>query len=94
MATPCGYQQIATVSSATGLTVPADFIVGANQAPTYCRIIAEAQAVRWRDDGTDPSATVGQPLAVGAELIYDGNLKAIKFFEQAGGAKLNVSYYY
>lgn len=94
MATPCGYQRIATVSSAVGLTLPTALIPGANQAPTRCLIVPEAQAVRWRDDGTDPTATIGQPLAAGAELRYDGNLKAIKFFEQTAGAILNITYYY
>jgi len=95
MTTPCGYQQITVLTSAVGLTVPAaGSIPGMLQAPTRCLIVPEAQAVRWRDDGTDPSATVGQPLAVGAELRYDGDLKKIKFFEQAASAKLNITYYY
>lgn len=80
-----GYQQITSLSSAASLTVP----VGA----TFARIICEAQAVRWRDDGTAPSATVGMPLAVGTLLEYDGDLKRIQFFEQAASAKLNISYY-
>jgi hypothetical protein len=33
------------------------------------------------------------PLAVGVTLQYDGDLTQIRFFEQAGGAKLNISYY-
>jgi hypothetical protein len=84
-AAPLGYQQIAVLTAATGLTVPA----GARVA----LIVAEAQAVRWRDDGTNPSATVGMTLAVGDVLEYGGNLAAIKFIEQTASAKLNVSYY-
>lgn len=80
-----GYQQIAVLSAATALTVP----TGATTAV----ITAEAQAVRYRDDGTDPSASVGMPLAVGVTLTYTGPLSKIRFFEQASGAKLNVSYY-
>lgn len=90
MTTPCGYQQITNVSAAVGLTVP----TGAQQLPTYCRIVATTQAVRWRDDGTDPSATVGMPLAVNTELVYNGDLKKIKFFEQAASAVLNIAYFY
>lgn len=82
---PKGYQQLGTLSSAIGLTVPA----GARVA----LIQAEAQIVRWRDDGTNPSATVGMPIAAGDTILYNGDLSAIKFFEAAGGAKLNVSYY-
>jgi len=94
MSTPCGYQQITVLSSAAGLTLPTAQIVGAYQAPTRCLITAESQAVRWRDDGTDPTAAIGYPLAVGAELRYDGNLKNIKFIEQAASAKLNIVYFY
>ena len=84
-AKPVGYQQITSLSAAVGLTVPA----GARSAV----IAAETQAVRWRDDGTNPSATVGMPLPVATLLEYSGDLAAIKFFEQAASAKLNVSYY-
>lgn len=80
-----GYQQITSLSSSTGLTVPAD--------ANYCIVIPETQAVRWRDDGVAPSATVGYPLAVGSELRYDGDLNRIRFFEQAASAKINVAYY-
>lgn len=82
---PLGYQQITSLSAATGLTVPA--------RATTAVIIPEAQAVRYRDDGTNPSATVGQPLAVGVSITYTGTLSAIKFIEQTSGAKLNVLYY-
>lgn len=88
-----GYQQITDVSASTALTVPTTTESGRKQQPTMAVIIAESQAVRWRDDGTAPTATVGMPLAVGVPLNYDGNLQNIRFFEQAASAKLNVSYY-
>jgi hypothetical protein len=56
--------------------------------------IPETQAVRWRDDGTNPTATVGMPLAVGDTLFLDTSaLAVVKFIEQTASAKLNVSYY-
>jgi hypothetical protein len=82
---PLGYQQITSLSAAQALTVPA----GATSAV----ITAEAQAVRYRDDGTAPTATVGLPLAAGTMLQYTGALSAIKFIEQTSGAKLNVLFY-
>jgi hypothetical protein len=33
------------------------------------------------------------PLAAGVTLQYDGDLKRIRFIEDASGAILNVSYY-
>lgn len=89
-----GYQQITSLSSATGLTVPTTDKQGNFKQPTFALIIAETQGVRWRDDGTNPTASVGMPLAAGVPLQYDGNLTGIKFIEQTASAKLNISYYY
>jgi hypothetical protein len=88
-----GYQQITDLSGATFLTVPTKNLSGLAGTPSIALITPEAQAVRWRDDGVNPTATVGMPLAVGVTLQYDGDLTLIKFIEQAGGAKLNISYY-
>ena len=87
-----GYQQI-TPNTATALTVPATDKNGNKQQPTFALIIAESKDVRWRDDGTDPTASVGMPLAVGVPLQYDGDLTRIKFIETAASAKINISYY-
>ena len=91
--TRLGYQQITSLSSATALTVPLTDLNGLNCRPSIAIITPETQAVRWRDDGVAPSATVGMPLAVGVTLQYDGDLTKIQFFEQVASAKLNVSYY-
>lgn len=80
-----GYQQITSLSSATGLTVP--------QGATLALIVPETQNVRWRDDGTNPTASVGMPIFVGASLSYDGDFNRIKFIEETASAKLNISYY-
>lgn len=80
-----GYQQITSLSAAAGLTPP--------QGATMALIVAETQGVRWRDDGTNPTASVGMPIAAGAYLNYDGDLNRVKFIEQTASAKLNVSYY-
>jgi ABC-type nickel/cobalt efflux system permease component RcnA len=80
-----GYQQITSLSAATALTVPS--------GATLAVIVAEAQAVRWRDDGVAPTATVGMPVGTYVPLIYDGDLSRIRFIEQTASAKINVSYY-
>jgi hypothetical protein len=85
----CGYQQITSLSSAQKLTVPTT----CGGPPTLAVITAEAQAVRYRDDGTSPTATVGMPLATGVALSYEGTLSAIQFIEQTASAKLNVLFY-
>jgi hypothetical protein len=91
--TRLGYQQITSLSAATSLTVPFTDVNGLNCRPVIALITPEGQAVRWRDDNTAPTTTVGMPLAVGVTLQYDGDLTMIRFIEQVGGAKLNISYY-
>ena len=80
-----GYQQITNLTSSTALTVPA----GASLA----LIVPETQNVRWRDDGVDPTTTVGMPVLTNTSMSYDGDLKAIRFIAATSGAILNVSYY-
>lgn len=85
LGTPLGYQQITSLSAATGLTIP----TGA----TIAQLTIETQAVRMRDDGTNPTASVGFPLNVGSILIFTSNLTALKFIEQVASAKIDVLYY-
>jgi len=82
---PTGYQQLTSLAAAAGLTVPA--------RSRRAIIQAEAQAVRWRDDGTNPTDSIGMRLNADEELEYDGDLAAIKFIETTASAKLNVTYY-
>lgn len=89
-----GYQQITVLSAAVGFTLPTkDPRSGEAITPTMAIVIATAQAVRWRGDGTDPTAAIGMPLAVNTYHTFEGDLANYKFFEQAGGAILNVEYY-
>jgi hypothetical protein len=82
---PLGYEQVTSLSSAAGLTVP--------EGARMCIIQAEDQNVRWRDDGTNPTTTVGIVLAPEVNFTYSGNLGTIKFIEETATAKLNVAYY-
>lgn len=82
---PLGFESITDLSGAAGLTVPA----GANLA----LIDAVGQNVRWRDDGTAPTTTVGMLLLKDTPFEYSGDLSAIQFIEVTSGADLNVSYY-
>jgi len=88
-----GYQQITTLTASVGLTIPARAPDGLNAKPVFALIIAEGAPVRWRDDGTAPTASVGMPLAVGVPLQYDGDLTKIRFIQQSTSGILNISYY-
>lgn len=81
-----GYQQLTSLGTAAALTIPAG----------TCRIIFKVagQPVRFRDDGTDPTTTVGYPLAVGAEFEYNSSsMSRLRFIETAASATLDVLYY-
>lgn len=82
---PAGYEQVTVLSAAVGLTVPS----GADRA----LIQAATQDIRWRDDGTSPTASVGMVLAAGTTLEYTGDLSAFEAIETAASAELNVSYF-
>lgn len=83
-----GYQQIAAggLAGSTALIIPA--------GTQLIKITVEAQAVRWRDDGTAPTAAIGYPLPVGQELIYTAAaMPQLRFIQQTAGAVLNAVYY-
>lgn len=56
-------------------------------------IQAESQNVRWRDDGVNPTASVGMVIVANDTLFYTGDFSAIKFIEVTGSAKLNIIFY-
>ena len=80
-----GYQQLTSLSSAAALTVPS--------GATVALIQAESQSIRWRDDGSNPTTTVGMVLAAGESVFFTGSLSAFKAIEISASAKLNISYY-
>ncbi len=83
-----GYEQFAAgaINAATALTFP----VGTQVAIFK----PAAQAIRFRDDGTDPTAAIGYPVAVGTEYIYcSGSISRLKVIAQVAGAVLDVLYY-
>lgn len=87
--TPTGYQQLTVSTTSVGLTVPAT-VAEANFALIRC----STNDVRWRDDGTDPTATVGVPLKANETLEYDGRLRVIEFIRSgAADATLDITYY-
>ncbi len=84
LASPLGFEAIADLSTAVGLTVPsgADFAV----------IRATGAVVYWRDDGVAPTSSAGMPLGVtDPPLEYFGDLSAIRFVSASGG--VSVSFY-
>lgn len=86
---PLGYTQMTSAELAAAAvleSVPVDAKVAIihNSGST---------AVRWRDDGVDPTAAIGMLISSGERLTYDGNLSAMKLIRVADGAILDISYY-
>jgi hypothetical protein len=80
------YEQITGLGTAKGLTAPP---AGA----TMAMIQPETQSIRWRDDGTNPTASVGMIVAAGDILFYTGNFSDLKFIQVSASAIINVTYY-
>jgi len=82
-----GHQQITSLSSAVAFTsIP----VGSDTVLVQC----QTQNVRYRDDGTDPTATVGIILV--ALTVYEftvAQFARMKFIQTAASAALNVAFY-
>jgi len=86
VATPMGYVQVTDLSSAVGIgTVP--------PGTQLALITPEGQNIRWRDDGTDPTATVGMLLTTGQTISYNGPIEKFRAIEVESGGILNVSLY-
>ena len=74
-----------SVVSATGLTAPG--------GATIAQICVENANVRYRDDGTAPTASSGMPVTAGSCFAYSGPLSVVQFIAQAGSPILDVSFY-
>ena len=85
---PLGYAQVAAGGLASAVPLP-----GLPAGARLAQICAEAQAVRYRDDGVAPTAAVGMPIASGGCVLYAGQLSAVQVIQQTAGGVLDVSYY-
>lgn len=60
---------------------------------TYAVIQCEGGVVKWTDDGSAPTATLGLTLSDGGELRYNGNIPAVRIASKSGSPALCVAYY-
>lgn len=87
---PLGYCQLTSLSSAVLISTCTGGIPTGAQISV---IVPETQAVRYRDDGTAPTATVGMPLTASGSLTYQGDLTKVQLIEQTASAKANIAFY-
>jgi len=79
-----GFTSAKTLAEALGAAIPAE--------ATMALIQAQGQNVRWKDDGTAPTASEGHQLLAGESRIF-GNLDTLEFFQEAATATLAVNFY-
>ena len=84
---PLGFERITALVAAASLTPPSGAISALIQA--------EGKSLRWRDDGVDPTASVGMFLLLGGDIWYSGDLTSLRLIEEggAGAGIASVSYY-
>jgi hypothetical protein len=83
------FETVSVGGSAIGFTVAT--YATANQA----RVFVESAAIRFRLDGTDPTASVGEPVEMGTVITLDSpdQIQKFKAISQFGGtASLSCHY--
>jgi hypothetical protein len=92
---PILFNQLAVSTVAVSLVLPtaAQNATANVSAPNYALIVCETNDVRWRDDGTNPTSSVGSLLKAGQSLKYNGPLASIKFIRVSADATLDVNFY-
>lgn len=91
MYAPLGHAQVTVAGAAVILpSLPAIWRVRRATIRTLL------QPINWRDDGVDPTNTVGMFLDKGETLIYDGDMTLFKMITDAsatGSADVRVAYH-
>lgn len=93
--TPLGYKQIPAASTASVFTLATagtgtTYGAGIPPGATFAIISPEAQGLRWRDDGTAPTTTIGQRLLTDNELPYTGTLETWQGINLTAGTIVNI----
>lgn len=86
---PKGVKQLTVTTAALLSSVAGGIPAGASQAV----IVPEGNAVRWADDGSTPTTSVGMPQAALQPYTFTNDLSALRFIAQSGTAILNIAFY-
>jgi hypothetical protein len=92
---PGSYEVIAVADTPIGLTA-AKLNGPEGVRNSQALICVENYAIRWTADGTEPSATVGMPLAAGESMVLSGKqtLNNLKMHFVTSEASVKVHYWY
>lgn len=88
------FEQITVSTTAIGFTPTKSAPSGLAPADAVY-VTVETNAVRYRDDGTNPTAAVGQPLAVNQTgwVCGPGAIAKTKFIRQTADATVDATFY-
>jgi hypothetical protein len=75
-----------TLATIAGITIP-DSVKSA-------LVSVETQAVRYREDGTNPTAAIGHLIAAGGSITFDAaTLRRVKLIQATATAVINITFY-
>ena len=89
----CGFQQItaATLAASTPLIIPTHPSTG--EKPNAAMMTSFTGNVRYRDDGSAPTAAIGLRLVAGVDpYLYMGNLETFRAIAEGGSPTLDITY--
>ncbi len=86
---PLGYCQLSVTTAVSPSTCPNGIPYGT----LWALVCIETASVRWRDDGTAPTASIGQPTPAGNCQNFYTNFQTLQFIAQSGTATVNISFY-
>ena len=92
-----GYCQLTSLASSTLISTCSGGIPTCGKAVVPCTVFAEicseSVALRYRDDGTAPTASVGMPINASTCFQYAGPLAALRIIQQASSGIVDISFY-
>lgn len=97
MSKALGYTATAVSSSAVALDITPLTTNSTRHLLSRVEIRVETNAVRYRDDGTSPTASVGMPMSASDALVYADPAAVVagtlKFIRQSADATVHASFY-
>lgn len=95
-----GYCQQTSVSTAVGLSSGSGACAnGIPSGSVFAVVQVENETARWRDDGTAPTASVGQPLTASTPIYFTSGvlnhtlLADVQLIPETGSMTVDVSFY-
>lgn len=93
---PMGYCQITSLSSAVAMATASCSTGSVPAQAVIAEICVSAAAIRYRDDGTAPTTSLGIPVGAGTCFPYAvsaGGFGQLQIIQQTSGAIVDVSFY-